>query len=99
MISRDDILNLAALSRLKVSEDEVAALQKDIDSILGYVGQVSQIEGKKEKTAGLLRNVLREDVPYSEGALLLGKREALLKAFPKSENNFNVVRKIIDKNE
>lgn len=99
MISREDILNLATLARLKVADSEVEALRNDIGSILTYVGQVANVEGAKEKAAGLNRNVLREDVPYAEGAMLLGKRESLLKAFPQSERSFNVVRKIIEKDE
>lgn len=99
MISREDILNLAALSRLKISENEVEALRHDIGSILEYVGQVSKVEGVKEKTAGVHRNVLRDDAPYKEGAVLLGRRDSLIKAFPQSERGFNVVRKIIDKDE
>lgn len=99
MISREDILNLATLSRLKVSEQEVEALQKDISSILEYVGQVSRVEGAREKVAGANRNALRDDAPYEEGAPLSGKQEALIRAFPKSEQGYNSVRKIIDKDE
>lgn len=98
MISLDDIRNLAALARLKLMGDEEATLQKDISGILDYVGAVSQFSGES-KEPPLLRNVTRDDVPYKEGAILLGKREALLKAFPTREGDYNVVRKIIQKDE
>jgi aspartyl-tRNA(Asn)/glutamyl-tRNA(Gln) amidotransferase subunit C len=99
MISREEVLHLAELARLKVGEAEIAPLQKDISSILDYVGQVAAVEGAGKKEAGEHRNVMREDVPYKEGAALSGKREALLKAFPVSESRYNVVRKIIQKDE
>ena len=99
MISREEVLKLAELARVNVQEGEVEALQKDISSILDYVGQVSAVDASKTKEAGLTRNVLREDVPYAEGAALLGKRDALLKAFPVCEKGYNVVRKIIQKDE
>lgn len=99
MISKEEVLKLSELSRLKVGEAEAAGLQKDISSILDYVGQVSALEAPEGAAAVPVRNVLREDVPYKEGAMLLGKREALLKAFPKEEGEYNVVRKIIQKDE
>lgn len=103
MISREEVLKLAELSRLQLSETEVERLQKDISSILDYVGQVSAVSGanvsKQELPSPHLRNVLREDVPYAEGALMAAKREALLKAFPVREGDYNVVRKIIQKDE
>lgn len=99
MISRDDVVKLAELARLKVTDAEVDSLQKDIGNILDYVGQVSSVEAPRRKEAGLNRNRLREDEPYAEDAMLLGKRDALLNAFPTREGDFNSVRKIIDKDE
>jgi aspartyl-tRNA(Asn)/glutamyl-tRNA(Gln) amidotransferase subunit C len=95
MISREEILNLATLARLKLTENEVVALQKDISSILDYVGQVSAVEVGGEKETPLNHNVMREDVPSAT----LGAREELLKAFPIREGDYNVVRKIIQKDE
>ena len=95
MLSREEVLNLATLARLKLGEGEVESLQKDISNILEYVGQVSAVSVKSEQGSTLLKNVMREDVP----AATLGKREELIKAFPKEENGYNVVRKIIQKDE
>ena len=99
MLSREEVLNLATLARLKLGEGEVESLQKDISNILEYVATVSAVEIPSGPTASneapVLRNVMREDVP----AATLGKREELIKAFPKEENGYNVVRKIIQKDE
>ena len=43
MISREEVLQLALLARLKLDDKEVAGLQKDISGILEYVGQISAI--------------------------------------------------------
>jgi aspartyl/glutamyl-tRNA(Asn/Gln) amidotransferase C subunit len=43
MISREEIQNLAELSRLKLTDEEIATLRKDFDSILEYVGQISAV--------------------------------------------------------
>jgi aspartyl/glutamyl-tRNA(Asn/Gln) amidotransferase C subunit len=99
MISRDEVLNLAALARLTLSEAEVDSLQKDISSILDYVGQVSAVSSAAEKISPLNRNVLREDLPRPAGDTMSGKEEVMRAAFPTREGDHNVVRKIIQKDE
>lgn len=98
MISKEDIENLAELARLKLTDAEAKALQKDISAILDYVGQVSAVSADTKQTKPALRNVMREDVPRADD-LLGGKREALLKALPKKEGDYAVVRKIIQRDE
>jgi len=99
MISLEDIRNLATLARLKLSPKEEESLQKDISSILEYVGQVSEVPmPERKEDAGVLHNVMRADVVREDGTLA-GKEAALVAAFPKSEQNYNVVRKIIQKDE
>ncbi|MDO8548329.1 MAG: Asp-tRNA(Asn)/Glu-tRNA(Gln) amidotransferase subunit GatC [bacterium] len=104
MISKEEVLNLAELARLKLSDTEVTSLQKDISNILEYVGQLRRPEvGAPTEASGvsipLLRNVMRDDVPRSADDLLAGKEEKLRSAFPKREGQYNVVRKIIQKDE
>ncbi len=99
MISREEVLKLAELSRLQVADGEVEGLQKDISNILEYVGQVSKVDAGKIKEAGLTRNVMREDVPYAQDALPAGKQDVLVEAFPVHDRRYNVVRKIIQKDE
>ncbi len=100
MISKEEVEHLAQLARLELSSQETASLQKDISNILDYVGQVSAIsteDGSKEP--GATYNVLRPDTPRAENDLMGGTREALLEALPKREGDYNVVRKIIQKDE
>lgn len=99
MVSKEEIESLAGLARLKLTEQEVAALQKDISNILEYVGQVSAVSLDAKKEAPYLRNVLREDLERGEGDLLAHKRDAILAQLPKEEGGYNVVRKIIQKDE
>ena len=70
----------------------------DISNILAYVGQVSAVSvAEGEKTPLPLRNVMRDDVSRSEDDPLAKTREAVLEALPTREGDYNVVRKIIQK--
>ncbi len=97
MISRDEVLNLAALARLKLTDAEVGALQQDISSILDYVGQVNAIEGESLDLKPPLRNILRNDTVRGAEDPLSRKEEVLRDAFPSRQGGHNVVRKIIEK--
>lgn len=99
MISKEDVIQLAELSRIELTEEEIAALQKDISSILDYVGQVSSVEGSPEKEVGVHHNIMRDDFPYADDSALKAAREDIVSAFPKRKDDFNVVRKIIQKDE
>ena len=88
MITKEEVQHLATLARLELSDTEMEGLQKDISNILDYVGQVSAVSmGDAAPKAPVQRNVL------------LGKEELLREAFPKREGAYNVVRKIIQKDE
>lgn len=99
MISREEIQNLAELARLKLKEEEIAPLQRDISAILEYVEAVSTAKIPSGSTARgeigiVLKNVMREDVPQ---AVSKEMRENLLAAVPRREGDYVVVRKVIDK--
>jgi aspartyl-tRNA(Asn)/glutamyl-tRNA(Gln) amidotransferase subunit C len=64
-ITRDEVAHLARLSRLDLSEDELARMPGQLDDILAAVAQVSLVAGDDvpptSHAIGLV-NVLREDV-------------------------------------
>jgi aspartyl-tRNA(Asn)/glutamyl-tRNA(Gln) amidotransferase subunit C len=43
-ITRDDVLHVAALARLDLTEDEIARLELQLNDILEAVGKVSQLD-------------------------------------------------------
>lgn len=63
-LSREDIITLAALARLDLSDDEIAEYSQELTEILHYVEQLQNVD-----VAGLqptnqvtgLTNVMRED--------------------------------------
>lgn len=93
MIGKDDIKKLAELSRIEITPKEVDKLSKDIESILAYVSELTEIAAEEpESVAGLLRNVMREDgEPHSSGVFT----DVLLRAAPEREKNYVKVKKIL----
>lgn len=63
-ITTDDVRHLAQLSNLQLSDDETQALRGDLENILGYIDQLSELD-----TSGVeptyqvtgLENVWRDD--------------------------------------
>ncbi|MDE2213029.1 MAG: Asp-tRNA(Asn)/Glu-tRNA(Gln) amidotransferase subunit GatC [Patescibacteria group bacterium] len=96
MISRSDIENLAALSRLSLTEAELKSLEKDLGAILAYVGEIQQGRVDAPEEILSVHTVMREDVP---GVTVGGSPEALLAQAPRHEEEYIVVRKIIQRDE
>lgn len=43
-ITRDNVLHVAKLARLELSETEIDHMQRDLDGILEYVNQLSELD-------------------------------------------------------
>jgi aspartyl-tRNA(Asn)/glutamyl-tRNA(Gln) amidotransferase subunit C len=92
-ISKEQILHIAHLARLEVDSDNVAALEKDLNNILGYVHSLQALDlSEVEPTAhgSLVPTPLREDeIQPSLGA------EKALAAAPQSGNSAFIVPKVV----
>lgn len=63
-LTRDDVLKLAALSRLKLTEEEIRRSQGELSAILDYVKVLNSVDtANLEPTYQVtgLKNVMRED--------------------------------------
>lgn len=69
-LSRDDVLKLAQLARLDLTDDEVAEYARELTEILRYVEQLQSIDVSglqpTNQVTGLT-NVTRDDVPKGYG--------------------------------
>jgi aspartyl-tRNA(Asn)/glutamyl-tRNA(Gln) amidotransferase subunit C len=66
MIDRDQVLHVARLARLRLTDVEVDAMVEELRKILGHIEKMEELElGGVEPTTHVveLENVLREDVP------------------------------------
>jgi aspartyl-tRNA(Asn)/glutamyl-tRNA(Gln) amidotransferase subunit C len=65
-ITRDEVLHVAGLARLELSEDEVTRFQEQLSEILGAVSKVSELDlsGVPPTAHPLeIQNAWAEDVP------------------------------------
>lgn len=93
-LSRDDVLKLARLSRLRLSEEEIEKFRVELSSILDYVEILD-----KSDTQGLeptyqvtgLTNVMRPDEIKDYQA----SPETLLKNAPAIENKHFKVKRVL----
>lgn len=94
IMEKKDILHLASLARIKITDAEAEALKIDIESVLAYVGVVSEIaaEAHLMKKVGPVYNVFREDVVTTEGD---SYTDAVLKEAPHVKGRYLQVKKII----
>lgn len=92
MITKEDIKNLANLSRLDISEEEAVGLVPQIDSILEYVSQIESFNTEESSEVPVLRNVMREDkITNSSGEYT----EDLLSNAPGRDGKYLKVKKIL----
>ncbi len=93
-LSRDDVLKLAALSKLKLSDEEVDRLCGELSEILNYVEVLNEVD-----VSGLdptyqvtgLENVWRQDETKDYGY----KTEDLLKNAPAVQDNQFKVKRVL----
>ena len=93
-ITRDDVLHLAQLSSLELSDDEIDGLQTDISNILGYVEQLGKLDTKGvEPTYQVtdLESVWRDDTIIDYGIT----REELLALAPETTDHQIKVPKVL----
>ncbi len=93
-ISIDDVHHLAQLSSLQLEDGEAEALRGDLENILGYIEQLSELDTEGvEPTYQVtdLQNVWRDDVVDDYG---IG-REQLLALAPDTEKNQIKVPKVL----
>jgi len=92
-ITKDDVLKLAQLSMISLSEDEVIKFQAELDGIVSYIqkladADVSGLEPTNQVTG--LVNVMREDEIQKSV-----DQEELLKNLPQREADYIKVKRVL----
>ncbi len=88
------VRHIAKLARIAVSDSEVAALEPELNNILGWIQQLQEVDvtGVEPMTAVIPNQLrLRDDV-VNDG----GKRDDVLANAPNAEHGFFAVPKVIE---
>ncbi len=94
-MTREEILHLASLARIRLTDGEIKDLEVELPKIIDYVSVVSDIAGEEidsEPHVGARYNVLRKDEVTNEPGQFT---EDLLKEMPDTQNGFLKVKKIL----
>ena len=93
-LSRDEILKLAKLSRLILSDKEVDEMQKELSSIINFVSKLAEANvdnlDASDQVTGL-KSVLREDTKTDYGYDIAG----LMNNVPFREGDYIKVPKML----
>ncbi|KUL20434.1 Asp-tRNA(Asn)/Glu-tRNA(Gln) amidotransferase subunit GatC [Chlorobium limicola] len=92
-VTRDDVAYIAALSRLQFSDEEMATMTTELNSILHYVEKLNEIDTDGVEPLSSIHdqmNVLRDDVEKESIATALALQNA-----PDRQDRFFKVPKVI----
>ncbi len=93
-MEKQDIVHLANLARIRMTDQEAEALKEEIASVLAYVSTVNDITADTSltKKVGARYNVFREDKVENEADAYT---EVLLREAPKVKGRHLMVKKIL----
>ncbi|MBM3422604.1 MAG: Asp-tRNA(Asn)/Glu-tRNA(Gln) amidotransferase subunit GatC [Chlorobi bacterium] len=92
-VTRDDVAYIAGLARLSFSDEEMATMTTEMNSILHYVEKLNEIDTEGVQPLSSIHdqsNVLREDV--AEGSIATG---LALQNAPDRQDRFFKVPKVL----
>lgn len=94
-ITREDVLKLARLSKIKLTDEEVSKFTTELDAIVKYVEMIDSVDLKDleptDQVTGL-ENVTRKDEIFNYGA----SSAELLANAPSTENNYIKVKRVLE---
>ena len=95
MISKEEVLKIAKLARLQLSEPEVQKMQKDLSAILDYfdvLKKAPRIRAESYTEKHGKKNELRQDLVIEKPASLASK---LVQAAPDKKDSYIKVKSIL----
>lgn len=89
-ISREEVLHIASLSRIEISEDEIPGLIKNLEEVLTYAARVQEIVSGTQEYSAKNVNVFRDDI------VIPTDPKPILANAPKREENYFVVPVVLE---
>ena len=96
MLSKEDVLKIAKLSKLEFSENEIEKFRTDLNKIFDHMDELNSVDTiDVEPLFNVLdlKDVLRKDVVKDSGI-----KKDILKNSPNSDDEFIIVPKVVGEN-
>lgn len=90
--TEQDLDNLSKLARITISTEEKPKMLQDIQSILGYISEINEVQGDVVRGEESFFNVVREDVVTREPG---SHTKALLDEAPEVEGDYVKVKQVL----
>ncbi|MEN3791307.1 Asp-tRNA(Asn)/Glu-tRNA(Gln) amidotransferase subunit GatC [Fulvimarina sp. MAC3] len=93
-VDADTVRRVAKLSRIALSDDEVPAMQEELNAILGFVEQLSEVDvsGVEPMTSVTPMEMKKRKDGVTDG----DKAADIVANAPVSEDNFFMVPKVVE---
>jgi aspartyl-tRNA(Asn)/glutamyl-tRNA(Gln) amidotransferase subunit C len=90
--TKEDLANIASLSRISVTPEEEDKMLADMQAILGYISEINEVSGDVVRTKGEHYNIVREDIITHETG---SNTEAILNEAPNTEDGYVKVAQVL----
>jgi aspartyl-tRNA(Asn)/glutamyl-tRNA(Gln) amidotransferase subunit C len=93
-VDADTVRRIGRLARIRITEDEVAAYEGELNAILGFVEQLGEVdvEGVEPMNSVTPMTLRRRDDAVTDG----GYADKIVANAPISEDNFFMVPKVVE---
>ena len=93
-VDADTVRRIGRLARIRIEEEEVAKYQDELNAILGFVEQLSEVDvsGVEPMTSVTPMTLRRREDKITDG----GIADRIVKNAPLSEDNFFMVPKVVE---
>lgn len=93
-VDADTVRRIGRLARIRITEEEVAAFEGELNAILGFVEQLNavDVEGVEPMTSVTPMQLRRRDDVVSDG----GYADKIVANAPISEDDFFMVPKVVE---
>lgn len=97
MLSREEVLKIARLARLELSDAEVTLYQTRLGRVLDYIHELNALS---TKDVGFVRHVPKDAVGFREDKPVVSPyAEAILKNAPESEESHFLLPAVLEGDE
>jgi aspartyl-tRNA(Asn)/glutamyl-tRNA(Gln) amidotransferase subunit C len=93
-LSKEDILKLAELCKLELTEEQIAKFQAELEAILGYVEQLQSVDIEGLEPTNQVTGLTNATRP--DEVIEYASKDALLKNLPQREDDLIKVNRVLE---